>query len=111
MRTSSCKAKGRRLCKRVKELLHKYAPDLKSDDIWVTPSGCTGADLKLSPAAQYKYPFSIECKNQQSLQIWSALKQAASHVVGNEIPVLFFSRNNEDTYVALRAEDFVRLVS
>jgi hypothetical protein len=116
MRTSSAKAKGRRLCARVKELLYKYAPDLRPGDIEITSSGCTGEDLKLSPAARQVYPFVVEGKCQESLNIWSALKQAEGHLKNHDtdygfvVPTLFFSRNHADLYVAMKAEDFIRLV-
>ena len=122
MRTSSCKAKGRRACAEVKELLHKYAPDLRPGDIEITSSGACGEDIKLSPAAREKYPFVIECKNQETISIWKALEQAEGHLVavldkGRIIdvkalsPVLFFRRNRSKLYVALDAEEFVRLIS
>ena len=111
MRTSSAKAKGRRACVEAKELLELYAPDLRPGDIEVTSSGATGEDLKLSPAARELYNFAIEVKCQESLNIWSALAQAASHAEGTDrTPVLFFRRNRSKLYVALDAEAFTRLV-
>lgn len=116
MKTSSCKAKGRRACQEVRELLLQYAQDLKPDDIRVTSSGCTGEDLLLSPAAQEIYPLAIECKNQEALNVWSALKQAESHSNQEEIaavkrlPILFFRRNHSSLYVAMQAEHFLKLV-
>lgn len=115
MRTSSAKAKGRRLCARIRELLYSYAPDLKPGDIEITSSGATGEDLKLSPAARQIYPMAIECKNQESLNIWKALAQAESHLAkfeggGFTAPVVFFSRNHSKTYVALDAEHFIKLI-
>lgn len=112
MKTSSCKAKGRTLCSEIKELLYKYAPDLQPGDIEVTSSGCTGVDLKLSPAAKALYPFAIECKNQEALNIWKSLEQAESHKKsdGFEVPILFFRRNRTKPYVALDADLFLKLV-
>lgn len=109
MRTSSAKAKGRRLAARVKEALVMWAlPSLHSDDVIVTSSGETGEDIKLSPKAREIYPFAIECKNQESISIWACLKQAASNA-GNYYPLLVFSRNREDVYVALKLTDFLNL--
>lgn len=116
MRTASCKAKGRRACEEIREILLQYAPDLKPDDIRITSSGCTGEDLLLSPAAQEVYPFVIEAKNQERIQIWDALKQAESHAKPEDvadlkkIPVLFFRRNRSKLFVALSAEHFLKLV-
>ena len=113
MKTSGLKAKGRRLCQEVRELLLKYAPGLKPDDIRVTPSGCVGEDLLLSPAARQLYPIIVEGKNQESLNIWAALRQAESHKkdpASFAAPVVFFRRNHSRIYVALGAEDFIKLV-
>lgn len=110
MKTSSAKAKGRRACAAVKELLLRWDLDLKPDDIEVTSSGATGEDLKLSPAARAVYNFSIEVKNVESLNVWKAFKQACSHVIGDRIPILFYTRNHSDMMVTLRAEDFMKLI-
>jgi hypothetical protein len=110
MKTASCKAKGRRLAQEIKDLLLKYAPDITDRDIQVTPSGVTGPDLHLSAHADTKFPFVIECKNQEKLNIWNALSQLDKHD-GWGTKVLFFRRNKSKTYVTLEAEEFLKLVS
>jgi hypothetical protein len=126
MKTSSCKAKGRRLVQHIRERLLHWCPDLEGGDIGVPATSQPGADLWLSPKAKRIYPFVIEAKAQESLNIWSALKQAGTHrkiVVDDigentarvsrdpEIPVVCFTRNREGkTYVALDLEDFLRLI-
>jgi hypothetical protein len=112
MRTSSAKSKGRRACADVKELLHQFAPNLEPDDIIVTPSGVTGEDIRLSPEARRIYPFAIECKNQESLNIWSAYEQAIEHSKDTKYtPILFYKRNRSDLMVSLTAEDFMILIT
>lgn len=114
MLTSSCKAKGQKLSKAVKELILEHFPDLSDGDINVVPSGVTGPDLWLSPKAQEKLWLVIECKMQESLSIWKAFEQAKSHVVENgkpQIPTLFYSRNRSEIMVSLRARDFLKMIS
>jgi len=117
MKTASAKQKGRIAVQQVKDLLHQYAPVLESDDIVMPAGSQPGADIHLSPHAKKFYPFAIEVKCQQSIQIWAALKQADSHVprkaqAGPEVtPILFFKRNHSEMYVALKAEDFMKLTS
>ena len=108
MRTSSLKAKGRRLCQAVKDLMLQGVTHLQDDDIIVTSSGDTGEDLKLSPAARAVYPVAIECKNQEKLNIWKALEQAESHSE-KHTPVLFFSRNRSKIYATMEAQSLVSL--
>lgn len=111
MKTSSAKAKGRRLALEVKTLLHKHVPVLDGDDIRVTPSGVPGVDIQFSPHAKHFYPISIECKNQESLQIWAALAQAETNTEKDTAPVLFFKRNNSKIYACLDADLLIKLMS
>lgn len=108
MKTSSAKAKGRRASQEVKDMLLVWDPDLQSDDIVVTGSGDTGEDLKLSPKAREIYPYSIECKNVEKLNVWQALEQAKSHS-SEHTPLLCFRRNRSEMFVALKFEDFLKL--
>lgn len=112
MKTSSCKAKGRRCSAEVKDLLIKNAMGcLLDNDIIVTPSGVPGADLTLSPAANRLYPFAIECKNVERLNIWSAIAQSMMHAKKlAQIPVVFFKKNHSELYVTLKAQDFIDLI-
>lgn len=96
----------------LREKLLTMAPDLEPGDIAVTPSGVTGPDLYLSPAAKKVYPLAWEAKNQESLNIWAALKQSEQHVAGTDLkPVVCFTRNRAGTeYVALKLDDFLWLI-
>ena len=111
MKTSSAKNKGRRLCSHVKERLLHWAPDLKADDVMVPATSTQGEDIWLSPAARATYPLAIECKMQESLNIWAALEQSRTHVGSTDNkPVVIFSRNREGrTYIAMDLEDYLWL--
>ena len=76
MLTSSAKAKGRRACQKLREELLKAFPELQPKDIRVTPSGVTGEDLLLSPKAEQVFPYVVEVKCQERLNVWKALEQA-----------------------------------
>jgi hypothetical protein len=112
MKTSSAKAKGRRLSQAVKDAFHIAFPDLQSDDIVVTPSGVTGSDLHLSPKAQEVLPFVVECKNHEKLNIWDALAQSETHVKKeSDIPITCFTRNRAGkVFVALDLNNFLKLI-
>ncbi len=106
------KAKGREGAFAVRDLLYKYAPDLRPGDITAPTGSVQGADIQLSPAAKEIYPFAIEVKFQESISIWEALAQAQSHaesLPGCE-PLLFFRRSRSDLMVALNAEAFIRMI-
>lgn len=110
MKTRSCKAKGRRAAQQVKELLLKYAPELWHDEIGVTPSSVTGSDIGLYGGASHVYPFAIEVKNQEKLNIWQAIEQAKNHAKMHveRYPVVFFRRNKSELFITMRADDFLQ---
>lgn len=111
MKSRSAKSKGRRAGVETKELLLAHCTHLEDADIAVVPSGVPGRDLWLSPKAQSHYPFAIENKNCEKLNVWEALAQAQNHVKNEkEIPVLFFKRNRSELYVSLKAKDFLKLL-
>lgn len=112
MNIHSCKAKGRRACLELAELLLKYCPDLKPDDIRVTSSSACGEDILLSPKAREIYPYAIEVKNVEKLNVWKAYEQARTHLKQTPeriVPILAFKRNRSDMLVCLNVEDFLWL--
>lgn len=112
MKTSSCKAKGRRLAQKVKDAYHLAFPELQDGDITVTPSGVQGSDIQLSPRAKEFLPFVTECKAHEKLNPWAALEQARTHIKDEkDIPLMCFTRNREPkVYVALDLTDFLKLI-
>jgi len=112
MKAASAKAKGRRAAAELRAALLEFAPELSPDDIVVTPSGVQGEDLWVSPRAQEIYPIGWECKNQEALNIWAALDQAAGHVEhdADRVPAVAFKRNKMQLHVALRLRDFLKLL-
>ncbi len=111
MKTSSGKAKGRRLQNKIRDvLLEHFSDKLEPDDIRSQIMGMSGEDIVLSPAARKLIPYSFECKNQEKLSIWSSLEQAAENS-GDYPPVLIFKRNRSKTYVTIELEEFIKLIN
>lgn len=107
MRPQSCKAKGRRLQQDVCKMIVESANGLlEKDDVRSTSMGAPGEDVLLSPAARKRFPFSIECKNVEKINIWDAIRQAESQN-RNYKPMVCFSKNGEDIYVAVKFKDFL----
>lgn len=110
MNIRSAKSKGRRLAILVKQKFLEWAPFLTVDDIHVTTCSVSGEDILLSPEAQKIYPYSIECKNRENINIWQAIKQAEGYAEkSGRIPLVVFSRNRHPVYVALEFDDFLHL--
>ena len=110
MKTRSAKNKGKRLQNTVRDiLLEAFKEDLEPDDVKSAVMGDSGEDIQLSPAARKIIPYSIECKNQEKLNIWSALEQAEDNSK-ESTPVLIFKRNRSKTYAVIEFKEFVELI-
>lgn len=109
MLTRSCKAKGRKACSELAVVMLTKAMNLKPDDILVTPSGVPGDDLRLSPLAQEIFPWNIEVKNVEKLNVWAALEQAEARVQVGKVAPLFFKRNRSRMYACVPHEYLIDL--
>ena len=92
MKTSSAKAKGRRLQQHFMKLLIEKL-DIDPEDIESRSMGAGGEDLIMARAARSKFPYSIECKNQESVNVWKAYEQAEENS-GDYEPIVVLKRNN-----------------
>jgi len=107
MKPSSAKAKGRGFQYKTRDIFLAGAEELEPDDIRSNPMGAHGEDLLMSPAARKIYPYSVECKNVEKLNIWGAIKQAKAH--GEHAPLVAFTKNHEDIYVCISIKEFMEL--
>ena len=93
----------------MRDTLRELYPNLHEDDIKSQTMGMSGEDIVLSPAARKKIPYSIECKNVEKLNIWSALQQAEDNA-NNMTPAVIFKRNHSNTYVTIPFDHFMELI-
>ena len=94
-----------------KALLLEHATHLTDADIQKPIGSRRGADLIFSEKALETYPFTVEVKNVEKLNIWEALEQSENHCAQTELkPLLVFRRNHSPLYVTLRFEDFLKLI-
>ena len=107
MKPQSAKAKGRNLQKWTRERLIEEL-DIHPEDIKSTSMGAGGEDVTMARAARIKFPYSIECKNQEKVNVWSAYEQAESNCKGYE-PVVVIKKNRKKPLVVIDAEYFVKL--
>jgi len=109
MKPQSAKGKGRRLQQWVRDLILETWDQLEPDDVRSTSMGAGGEDLQLSPAARRKFNFSVECKNTERLNVWSAYEQAEANS-GKHEPLLVMKKNRKKPLVVIDAETFMKLV-
>ena len=107
MKTQSAKAKGRKLQQWVRDQLIEQL-DVHPEDIESRSMGAGGEDLIMARAAREKFPMSIECKNQEKVNVWEAYKQAEDNS-GKYEPVVIIKRNKSRPLVVVDAEYFVSL--
>jgi hypothetical protein len=127
VKTSSAKAKGRALqnfvrdhvrrkyvksctmcalnnCKGYKDPVHIEGL-LQNEDIESRPMGSSGTDIILSPNAKRWIPYDIECKAQESLNLWSAWEQTVANTKSGRTPLLIIKRNRSEVLAVMRFED------
>ncbi len=108
MKTASAKNKGRRLQQYVRDLI-KAKFGLSEDDVRSTSMGAGGTDILLSSWGKELFPFSVECKNQESINIWSAWEQANANRDNNTEALLVAKRNGQEPFVVVDLQVFMNM--
>ena len=107
MKAQSAKAKGRNLQKwvvqKLIELLGVHEEDVESRSM-----GAGGEDVIMARAARQKFPYSIECKNVEKLNVWNAYEQAKANC-GKYEPILVMKKNRKKPLVCIDAEYFIKI--
>ena len=107
MRPSSAKAKGRKLQQWFAQLMVGTL-NLHEEDLESRPMGSQGEDIIMGRESREKFPYSIECKNQETVNVWKAYEQASENCKGYE-PLVVIKRNRHKPLVLVDAEHFVEL--
>ena len=107
MKTQSAKAKGRRLQQHVRDVLIEQL-EIHPEDIESRSMGTGGEDLIMARAAREKFPYSIECKNQEKVNVWKAYEQCDKNAKDYE-PVVVIKKNNFKPLVVVDADYFIKL--
>ena len=109
MKPSSAKAKGRALQDWIRnKLIEEF--NIHEDDIKTAVMGESGEDIKMARAAREKFPFSIEAKNVEKLNVWQAYEQAKENA-GDYEPLVVMKKNRKKPLVVMDAESFIKLMN
>lgn len=98
----SAKAKGYRFEVFVKDRLKAYGYEAQRTPLSGALDGWKG-DI-----TSKDFPFFIECKNCENTKFLEWYKKANDQTVGKP-PVIFWTRNNEESYAFLSMDDFIML--
>ena len=111
MKTSSAKAKGRRLQQYIMQKISDITriPCGKDELIASREMGQSGTDVRLIGKALNKFPFSVECKYQEKWSILAWIRQAKANRISGTKWILFCKKNNHEPIVILDADYFFTL--
>lgn len=108
MKTSSAKAKGRRLQTWVANQVSRVTGYKSGKDKHIAPRemGQSGTDIRLVGEVREDFPFSVECKNAEKWDMHEWIKQAKDNQEPNMDWMLVVSRNRDHKYVIMDALEF-----
>ena len=113
MKTSSKKAKGRRLQNQIAQMISDLLNIKWGYDEMIAPRemGQSGTDIRLVGKAKELSPFAIECKNQERWDLKTWIDQAKSNTSENlKDWLLFISKNRmKEPIVVMQASTFFEL--
>lgn len=109
MKPASAKQKGRKLQQWVRDKIidvFGFSPK----DIHSRSMGAQGTDVYLSEAARHGFPFAVECKNVEKLNVYEAFDQACENADEDLIALLVIKKNGREPLVVIDADYFFKLV-
>lgn len=108
---SSRKAKARELQKYVAQKISDITgiPCGKDELIESREMGQAGSDVKLIGDAQKLFPFAVECKRTEKLDLFGAIRQAKENTKEGIDWLVIHRRSKEDALVTMKADVFFEL--
>jgi len=109
--TRTKKAKGKSFQNDIRDEILKLFPHLTTNDVYSTSMGSQGIDIKLSPEARKVFPYAVECKRSESININKAFEQSKTN--GDKeglIPIVVSKQNYKDSLVTLEWEVFKEML-
>lgn len=110
MKTSSAKAKGRKLQQWVRDMILCVYPKLEKDDVRSTSMGVSGEDIQLSPKARKKFPYSVECKSRKKIGVYQYFDQAKENCPSTCDPIVIIKADYRNPLVCIDAEVFFNII-
>lgn len=111
IKTSSAKAKGRKLQNTIRDTILTSFPALSPEDVRSCPMGSNGQDIWLSEAARAAFPYSVEAKARKGVSlIYDAMEQADKAANGLN-PVAIVKADRKAPLVVMTMDHFFALVT
>jgi hypothetical protein len=108
---ASRKAKARELQKYVAQKISDITgiPCGKDELIESREMGQAGSDIKLIGPAKKAFPFAVECKRQEKLNLHDAIKQAKANQTKDTDWLVVTRRSNEEAIITMDADKFFEM--
>jgi hypothetical protein len=108
---ASRKAKARELQKYVAQKISDITgiPCGKDELIESREMGQAGSDVKLIGPAQKLFPFAVECKRTEKLDLHGAIRQAEANTKPELNWIIVHRRSKEDALVTIKADVFFEI--
>jgi len=111
----SAKSKGRRLqqwvCKKVSELTgYEWGSSGDDKPIESRPMGQSGTDVRMESQVRELFPFSVECKFQETWSIPAWIEQAKINQVKGTDWLLVVKRSRKPPVVVIEASKFFKIL-
>ena len=110
IKTSSAKAKGRRLQNYIRDKLLERFPWLDEGDVESRSMGSSGVDIILSPLGRRTFPVSIEAKKTKKTPSRAELDQSRANAYGTTIPAVVWCPHgcgHKKSMIMFDLEDFL----
>jgi hypothetical protein len=107
------KAKGRRLQQYVRDAIISCF-NVNKKDVMSTSMGAGGTDVKMSKEVNDMFPYDIECKNKETLNVWKEYEHAISHKKNTKSqyePLLVIKKNGKKPLAVINFDHFMEIIN
>jgi len=105
--TSAAKSKGKNFQNDIKDDILELYPDLTENDVYSTSMGAQGIDIRLSEEARKVFPFAVECKRSETINVHGAMDQCMINAKKEGLtPIVISKKNRKPALVTLEWEVF-----
>ena len=113
--TQSAKAKGRRLqqyaCEKISELTgYEWGSSGDDKPIESRPMGQSGTDVRMESHVRKLFPYSVECKFQESWSVPAWIEQARTNQTEGTDWLLIMKHSQKSPVVVIDAEKFFEIL-
>lgn len=110
IKTSSAKAKARRLQDKIRDLIRETF-GLSEHDVKSAVMGESGIDVKLSEKAREMFPYAVEAKAYKRIALFQWWKQTEENAKQEGLkPLLVFKQDRAQPLAAMPLKDFMELL-